>query len=153
VRGAKEAQLKAPLWIRATVANAVLIDPGFQFRLLEASIHAGGLLVDGYGDLLSVRDARDDREVADPGLRHPARRAHAPDQDRICRLPELRSYALRHPVDDPEDQGTHRPPEVRHHRLSMGCIANGPGEMADADFGYVGGKRLARSTSTSARLR
>lgn len=21
----------------------------------------------------------------------------------------------------------------------MGCIANGPGEMADADFGYVGG--------------
>lgn len=21
----------------------------------------------------------------------------------------------------------------------MGCIVNGPGEMADADFGYVGG--------------
>jgi len=23
----------------------------------------------------------------------------------------------------------------------MGCIVNGPGEMADADFGYVGGAR------------
>jgi 4-hydroxy-3-methylbut-2-en-1-yl diphosphate synthase IspG/GcpE len=22
----------------------------------------------------------------------------------------------------------------------MGCIVNGPGEMADADFGYVGGR-------------
>ena len=32
----------------------------------------------------------------------------------------------------------------------MGCIVNGPGEMADADFGYVGGAP-ARSTSTSAR--
>ena len=31
----------------------------------------------------------------------------------------------------------------------MGCIVNGPGEMADADFGYVGGAP-GRSTSTSA---
>ena len=23
--------------------------------------------------------------------------------------------------------------------MVMGCIVNGPGEMADADFGYVGG--------------
>ena len=23
----------------------------------------------------------------------------------------------------------------------MGCIVNGPGEMADADYGYVGGAR------------
>jgi len=26
----------------------------------------------------------------------------------------------------------------------MGCIVNGPGEMADADFGYVGGASAAR---------
>ena len=27
----------------------------------------------------------------------------------------------------------------------MGCIVNGPGEMADADFGYVGGARDPRA--------
>lgn len=26
-----------------------------------------------------------------------------------------------------------------HQIAIMGCIVNGPGEMADADFGYVGG--------------
>jgi (E)-4-hydroxy-3-methylbut-2-enyl-diphosphate synthase len=28
---------------------------------------------------------------------------------------------------------------VLHQIAIMGCIVNGPGEMADADFGYVGG--------------
>ena len=35
----------------------------------------------------------------------------------------------------------------------MGCIVNGPGEMADADFGYVGRRARTRSISTSARRR
>jgi len=34
----------------------------------------------------------------------------------------------------------------------MGCIVNGPGEMADADFGYVGGAP-GKVNLTSARLR
>jgi len=33
----------------------------------------------------------------------------------------------------------------------MGCIVNGPGEMADADFGYVGGAPN-KLIFTSARL-
>ena len=38
----------------------------------------------------------------------------------------------------------HLPPLVQGHIPGvtiaiMGCIVNGPGEMADADFGYVGG--------------
>ncbi|GBL43579.1 4-hydroxy-3-methylbut-2-en-1-yl diphosphate synthase [Verrucomicrobiota bacterium] len=116
VRCAAVAQLEAPLWIRATVANAVRLDPGFQSRLIEASIFAGGLLVDGLRGFPFLRDADLDGQVAHARLRHPARRAHAPDQDRVCRLSELRPHPLRHPVDDPEDQGTHRPPQVRHHR-------------------------------------
>ena len=28
---------------------------------------------------------------------------------------------------------------MSHQIAIMGCIVNGPGEMADADFGYVGG--------------
>ena len=53
VRILTEAKVNAPLWIRATEANAAVLDQGFQSRLLEASILAGSLLVDGYGDLIS----------------------------------------------------------------------------------------------------
>jgi (E)-4-hydroxy-3-methylbut-2-enyl-diphosphate synthase len=36
--------------------------------------------------------------------------------------------------------GAGRDPGVEGLNLAvMGCIVNGPGEMADADFGYVGG--------------
>jgi (E)-4-hydroxy-3-methylbut-2-enyl-diphosphate synthase len=59
-------------------------------------------------------------------------------QDRLRRLPLLRS----HPVQSPD---RHRPHQAATEHLKgvkiaiMGCIVNGPGEMADADFGYVGG--------------
>ena len=52
----------------------------------------------------------------------------------------LRTYIVRPGID-------HRPHQVCYGSLKglkigiMGCIVNGPGEMADADYGYVGAGR------------
>ena len=138
VRAAAEAKLKAPLWIRATTANATLLDPGFQSRLIEASILAGGLLVDGYGDLLSCETPT----VAAKSL------TLAYDILQGARMRQTKTEYVACPSCGRtlfDIQSTTLKIKERTGHLKsvtiavMGCIVNGPGEMADADFGYVGG--------------
>ena len=83
--------------------------------------------------------ARKRRSIAAFELQHPAGGWRAHFQDRLCRLPQLRpdSCSICKP----------RPRRIKAATVHlkgvkiaiMGCIVNGPGEMADADFGYVGG--------------
>jgi len=138
VRCAAAAKLKAPLWIRATVANAVLIDPGFQSRLLEASIQAGGLLVDGYGDLLSCETPATTAKSLTLAydILQGARMRQTKTEYVACpscgrTLFDIQSTTLK----IKERTGHLKSVTI----AVMGCIVNGPGEMADADFGYVGG--------------
>ncbi len=138
VRCAAAAKLKAPLWIRATVANSVLIDPGFQSRLLEASIHAGGLLVDGYGDLLSCETPATTAKSLTLAydILQGARMRQTKTEYVACpscgrTLFDIQSTTLK----IKERTGHLKSVTI----AVMGCIVNGPGEMADADFGYVGG--------------
>ena len=137
-RCAAVAQLSAPLWIRATAANAVRLDPGFQSRLLEASILAGGLLVDGYGDFLSCETpatAAKSLTLAYDILQG-ARMRQTKTEYVACpscgrTLFDIQSTTLK----IKERTGHLKSVTI----AVMGCIVNGPGEMADADFGYVGG--------------
>jgi (E)-4-hydroxy-3-methylbut-2-enyl-diphosphate synthase len=138
VRCATAAKLKAPLWIRATVANAVRIDPGFQSRLLEASIHAGGLLVDGYGDFLSCETPATTAKSLTLAydILQGARMRQTKTEYVACpscgrTLFDIQSTTLK----IKERTGHLKSVTI----AVMGCIVNGPGEMADADFGYVGG--------------
>jgi (E)-4-hydroxy-3-methylbut-2-enyl-diphosphate synthase len=138
VRCADISQLQAPLWIRATVANAVLIDPGFQSRLIEASIHAGGLLVDGYGDFLSCETTTTTAKSLTLAfdILQGARMRQTKTEYVACpscgrTLFDIQSTTLK----IKERTGHLKSVTI----AVMGCIVNGPGEMADADFGYVGG--------------
>ena len=59
------------------------------------------------------------------------------DQDRVYRLPVLRAHQVR------SADGAAQVKAATGHLAGlnvavMGCIVNGPGEMADADYGYVG---------------
>ncbi|MGA0132823.1 MAG: (E)-4-hydroxy-3-methylbut-2-enyl-diphosphate synthase [Opitutales bacterium] len=137
-RAIKVAKLKAPLWIRATVANAVRLDPGFQSRLLEASILAGGLLVDGYGDFLSCETPTSTAKSLTLAydILQGARMRQTKTEYVACpscgrTLFDIQSTTLR----IKERTGHLKSVTI----AVMGCIVNGPGEMADADFGYVGG--------------
>ena len=138
VRAAAVAQLKAPLWIRATVANAALLDAGFQSRLIEASIFAGGLLVDGYGDFLSCETPTSTAKSLTLAydILQGARMRQTKTEYVACpscgrTLFDIQSTTLK----IKERTGHLKSVTI----AVMGCIVNGPGEMADADFGYVGG--------------
>ncbi len=138
VRCAAVAQLKSPLWIRATVANAVRLDAGFQSRLIEASIFAGGLLVDGYGDFLSCETPTSTAKSLTLAydILQGARMRQTKTEYVACpscgrTLFDIQSTTL---------QIKERTGHLKSVTIAvMGCIVNGPGEMADADFGYVGG--------------
>lgn len=137
-RALQAAEVKAPLWIRATVANATRLDAGFQSRLLEASVLAGGLLVDGYGDFLSCETPTSVAKSLTLGydILQGARVRQTKTEYVACpscgrTLFDIQSTTLR----IKERTGHLKSVTI----AVMGCIVNGPGEMADADFGYVGG--------------
>jgi (E)-4-hydroxy-3-methylbut-2-enyl-diphosphate synthase len=134
----RQADLPLPLWIRATPAAALQPDPSFLSRLLEASILAGSLLGDGLGDLLSCESEADpDRalRLAYNVLQGAGARSTKTD---FVACPSCGRTLF-------DLQTTTQRIRARTGHLKgvkiaiMGCVVNGPGEMADADFGYVGG--------------
>jgi len=115
---------------------AVPLEPGIA--LLRASGVIGSLLADGIGDAILIR--------AETGAGQSLRLAFNILQAAGCRsfktdyvacpscgrtLFDLQSVTARI---------KHRTEHLKGVKIAiMGCIVNGPGEMADADFGYVGG--------------
>ncbi len=129
---------RAPIWIRNTTATAVRPDHSFLSKLLEASFLTGGLLCDGVGDLVSIEtepDAPRATKLAYNVLQGAGARL---SKTEIVACPscgrtlfDLQTTTQRIRAQTGHLQGV---------KLAiMGCIVNGPGEMADADFGYVGG--------------
>jgi (E)-4-hydroxy-3-methylbut-2-enyl-diphosphate synthase len=109
-----------------------------KIALLRASVVVGSLLADGIGDAILIR--------GEPGAGQSLRLAYNILQAVGCRsfktdyvacpscgrtLFHLQTVTARIKV---------RTEHLKGVKIAiMGCIVNGPGEMADADFGYVGG--------------
>jgi len=129
---------KAPIWIRNTASTAVHGDNSFLSKLLEASFLTGGLLCDGLGDLVSIETETD--------VTRATKLAYNVLQGAGARISKTEFVAcpscgrtlfdLQTTTQRIRAQTGH----LKGVKLAiMGCIVNGPGEMADADFGYVGG--------------
>lgn len=129
---------RAPLWIRNTPATAVHGDPSFLSRLLDAAILTGSLLCDGLGDLVSIEtepDAARAAKVAYNVLQGAGARI-SKTEFVACPSCGRTLFDLQTTTQRIRAQTGH----LKGVKLAiMGCIVNGPGEMADADFGYVGG--------------
>ncbi len=128
----------APVWIRNTAANAVRGDNTFLSKLLEASILSGALLCDGVGDLVSIETESDPTRATKLSY-NVLQGAGA----RISKTEFVACPSCGRTLFDLQTT-TQRIRERTGHLKGvkiaiMGCIVNGPGEMADADFGYVGG--------------
>ncbi len=128
----------APLWIRNTAANSIAPGDHFSDRLLEASILSGALLCDGLGDLVSIE--------TEPLMEKATALAYNILQGARVRMSKTEFVACPSCGRTLFDlQSVTRVIRSRTDHLKgvtiaiMGCIVNGPGEMADADFGYVGG--------------
>ncbi|MCR9098259.1 MAG: (E)-4-hydroxy-3-methylbut-2-enyl-diphosphate synthase [bacterium] len=108
-----------------------------EASLLDASVRLGGLLCDGIGDLVSLRS--DGGAAATVDL---AYRVLQGARQRTTRTEYISCPSCGRTLFDLEE--TTAKIKARTDHLSgvkiavMGCIVNGPGEMADADFGYVG---------------
>ena len=122
--------------------------PDFPPSLLTASMNIGALLCDGIGDAIFVQgEPAPGQSSAWPTT---SSRPPAPASSRPITSPALPAGA-RSSTFRPPPSGSGRTAHLKGVKIAiMGCIVNGPGEMADADFGYVGGAP-GRSTCTSAR--
>lgn len=125
-----------PILLKDTLNVGSPLDP--KVALLRASTVIGGLLADGIGDAIVVR--------GEPGAGQSLRLAYNILQASGCRsfktdyvacpscgrtLFNLQTVTARIKS---------RTEHLKGVKIAiMGCIVNGPGEMADADFGYVGG--------------
>jgi hypothetical protein len=114
--------------------HAIAIALPFQHDDLAIAAIAGGLLIDGIGDCLYLPAAQDPRRLAFTLLQ--AVKARVTRADYVaCPSCGRTQFDLM--------EVTAHIKEVTNHLdgvtiAIMGCIVNGPGEMADADFGYVG---------------
>lgn len=134
----RDRKLPLPLWIRST--DETRLQPKedlFSARLLDASILTGSLLCDGLGDLLSVENAPDPERA-----RALAYNLLQGARARISKTEFVACPSCGRTLFDLQTT-TQRVKESTDHLKGvtiavMGCIVNGPGEMADADFGYVG---------------
>lgn len=134
----RENRIDAPIWIRNTGATAFRPKPGFLSCLLEASILTGSLLCDGIGDIVSI-ESEDDFVRATKLAYNVLQGSGA----RISKTEFVACPSCGRTLFDLQST-TRRIREKTGHLKGlkiaiMGCIVNGPGEMADADFGYVGG--------------
>ena len=131
-------ELPLPIWIRNHEEGRLLPeDDSFSARLLDSSILSGSLLCDGLGDLISVEHMGNmdrNRGLAYNVLQG-ARARISKTEFVACPSCGRTQFDLQ--------STTQRVKQATGHLKGltiavMGCIVNGPGEMADADFGYVG---------------
>jgi len=115
-------------------------DPGKAFlgSLLEASMNLGSLICDGIGDAILIQGEQapgQSLRLAYNILQASGARIFKTDYV-ACPSCGRTLFNLQETTAKIREATGH----LKGVRIAvMGCIVNGPGEMADADFGYVGG--------------
>ena len=130
--------------INNKVKNPVILSRNYDNSDLEkfqidASIDFGGLLIDGLGDGLFVRNSRVDsvKDINDLSYEIlQSTRTRITKTDFIsCPSCGRTQFDLMTTTAMVREKTSH----LKGLKIAiMGCIVNGPGEMADADYGYVG---------------
>ena len=130
---------ESPIWIRnPKEEKADNSKRQFLDELLDASILTGSLLCDGIGDLVSIESGDD--------ITRSTKLAYNVLQGASARITKTEFVACPscgRTLFDLQSTTQRIRSKTGHLKgvkiAIMGCIVNGPGEMADADFGYVGG--------------
>ncbi len=109
-----------------------------EIALLRASVNLGSLICDGIGDAIMVRGESgggQSLKLAYNILQAAGSRSFKTDYV-ACPSCGRTLFNLQEVTAKIKDRTDH----LKGVKIAiMGCIVNGPGEMADADFGYVGG--------------
>ncbi|WOO41519.1 (E)-4-hydroxy-3-methylbut-2-enyl-diphosphate synthase [Rubellicoccus peritrichatus] len=130
--------LNAPLWIRCVPEFSIKNEEGFGRALLEASMQVGNIFCDGAGDLISAENFDDPVRATNLAynILQGARMRTVKTEYVACPSCGRTLFDLQEVTSRIKERTGH----LKGVTIAvMGCIVNGPGEMADADFGYVGG--------------
>ncbi|MCB1169824.1 MAG: (E)-4-hydroxy-3-methylbut-2-enyl-diphosphate synthase [Leptospiraceae bacterium] len=142
-----EGQYRAPLVLlsgpgdRGSLSHSTgAEDAGAELQshaaLYRTSIHSGGLLLNGIGDgiLIDAGDPEASRDMALDLLQT--------TRIRLYRTEYISCPSCGRTLFDLQETTARIKSKTGHLKgvkiAVMGCVVNGPGEMADADFGYVG---------------
>lgn len=107
--------------------------------IISCGSQVGALLVDGYGDGVLLEAPKHPLEfsrLTSFNLLQASRMRNTKTEYVSCPSCGRTLFDLQEVTDQIREKTGHLPGVAI---AVMGCIVNGPGEMADADFGYVGG--------------
>ncbi|MFL6527508.1 MAG: (E)-4-hydroxy-3-methylbut-2-enyl-diphosphate synthase [Chthoniobacterales bacterium] len=135
---ASKLNTRHPLLLKDGLAPSANSERDFLETLLVAATNIGSLLCDGIGDAVLVQS----EEAPGQSLRLSYNILQAA-RSRIFKTEYVACPSCGRTLFNLQTT-TQRIKEATSHLKGvtiavMGCIVNGPGEMADADFGYVGG--------------
>jgi (E)-4-hydroxy-3-methylbut-2-enyl-diphosphate synthase len=129
---------KHPILLKDTLTPSRDAQRPFLDTLLESSANIGSLLCDGIGDAILVQG----EEAPGQSLRLAFNILQAAGA-RIFKTDYVACPSCGRTLFDLQSTTAKIKASTLHLKgvkiAIMGCIVNGPGEMADADFGYVGG--------------
>jgi (E)-4-hydroxy-3-methylbut-2-enyl-diphosphate synthase len=127
-----------PILLKDTLTPSHDAQRPFLDTLLESSVNIGSLLCDGIGDAILVQG----EEAPGQSLRLAFNILQAAGA-RIFKTDYVACPSCGRTLFDLQSTTAKIKASTLHLKgvkiAIMGCIVNGPGEMADADFGYVGG--------------
>lgn len=127
-----------PILLKDTLCLALEKSEDFVSNLLAASTILGSLLCDGIGDAILIR-----RETAPGASLRLAYNILQAAGVRIFKTDYVACPSCGRTLFNLQETTARIRAATNHLKgvriAIMGCIVNGPGEMADADFGYVGG--------------
>ena len=108
---------------------------------LKAAADLGTLLLDGFGDGVMIRSSETEASIIDGymfGILQATRQRISKTEYISCPSCGRTLYDLQTTIARIKSATSH----LKGLKIGiMGCIVNGPGEMADADYGYVGAGR------------
>ena len=137
---AAKLQNRHPILLKDTLVrgNQILDQPDFLTTLLIAATNIGSLLCDGIGDAILIQG----EEAPGQALRLSYNILQAAGS-RIFKTDYVACPSCGRTLFNLQTTTAKIKAATSHLKgvkiAIMGCIVNGPGEMADADFGYVGG--------------
>jgi (E)-4-hydroxy-3-methylbut-2-enyl-diphosphate synthase len=134
----------APIFHEAYACDGEAVE-GREKTCLRIGSELGGLLIDGIGDGLMVHNGNlnDDVTYPLPYLREFSFSVLQGARMRMVKTDFISCPSCGRTLFDLQEVTAQIAEKTGHLAgvsiAIMGCIVNGPGEMADADFGYVGG--------------
>lgn len=121
-----------PILLHGTFANA-------DSALYGSAIGIGGLLIDGIGDLIRIQNSGEENLEEIFQLSYDLLQG---TRLRLTKTEYISCPSCGRTLFDLQETTARIKARTGHLKgvkiAVMGCIVNGPGEMADADFGYVG---------------